>query len=219
MMKTVLSTRELTSPQRDLLLGSGVGLVQYNAIHTPPIDFDLPSGTELFIFTSGRAVDVFFQHPGNDLKGAKCFCVGERTASKLVEIGQKVIEIAKNGQELGEKLAKSYQSSKFIYVCGKQRLDTLPDLLLNNDITFTELPVYRTEGTFKKFDRSFDAVMLFSPSGVQSYCEVNDLGDAWLVCIGDTTAKAAKDYSQKVVVANSTRIESVIAKAVNSIKL
>jgi uroporphyrinogen-III synthase len=219
MMKTILSTRELTAPQRDLLLGAGVGLVQYNAIHTLPIEFDLPSGTDHFIFTSGRAVDVFFQHPRNDLKGAKCFCVGERTASKLAEKGQKVIEIAQNGQELGEKLAKSYQTAKFIYVCGKQRLDTLPDLLLNKDITFTELPVYRTEGTFKKFDRSFDAVMLFSPSGVRSYCKVNDPADAWLVCIGDTTAKAAKDFSQKVMVANSTRIESVIAKAVNTLKL
>ena len=218
-MKTVLSTRELSSGQRDLLLGAGIGLVNYNAIHTHAMEFELPSEDDCFIFTSGRAVEYFFEAGDDKMKGLECFCVGGQTASKLTEKGQKVIEIAQNGQELGEIIAKTYKNRQFVYVCGKQRLDTLPHLLQSHHINFTELAVYQTERTFKTFDRSFDAVLLFSPSAVESYCEANDPEDAWLVCIGDTTARSAYNYSEKVVVANSTRIESVIAKAVNTLKL
>jgi uroporphyrinogen-III synthase len=39
-----------------------------------------------------------------------------------------------------------------------------------------------------------------------------------LICIGETTADAARKYSDHIVIANTTLVESVIAKAVNVLK-
>jgi uroporphyrinogen-III synthase len=56
--------------------------------------------------------------------------------------------------------------------------------------------------------------MCFSPSGVQSYFGANKPQKETIVCIGNTTATAAKLYTDQIAIANTTSIESVIAKTV-----
>src|SRR5690606_9230327 len=96
-----------------------------------------------------------------------------------------------------------------------------------NNIAFEEIKVYNTTLTPKKFERQFEAVLFFSPSGVRSYCEVNLQGGLrqhlagtppTFVCIGTTTASEAKKYTENVAIANATTVESVIAKAVKILK-
>ncbi|HAV55223.1 MAG TPA: uroporphyrinogen-III synthase, partial [Aequorivita sp.] len=93
--------------------------------------------------------------------------------------------------------------------------------LKENHIAFEEIEVYKTTLNPKKFERQFDAILFFSPSGVRSYCEersnlIND--EPTFVCIGTTTASEAKKYSENVVIANATTVESVIAKTVKKLK-
>ena len=88
-----------------------------------------------------------------------------------------------------------------------------------NKIAYEEIQVYKTVLIPKKFERQFDAILFFSPSGVKSYFSNNSpieggTGGCLAVCIGTTTASEAKKHTENVVIANNTTIESVIAKAV-----
>nr|MBX2828949.1 uroporphyrinogen-III synthase [Flavobacteriaceae bacterium] len=68
-----------------------------------------------------------------------------------------------------------------------------------------------------KFDQKWDGILFFSPSGIKSFLSENTMGNAIAICIGETTASEAKKYTRNVIVANATRIESVIAKAVKTL--
>ena len=59
-------------------------------------------------------------------------------------------------------------------------------------------------------------MLFFSPSGVESYTLKNDLNDVTAFCIGKTTAAAAKKYTDSIVIAKETTIESVLKSVVNN---
>ena len=60
----------------------------------------------------------------------------------------------------------------------------------------------------------FDAVLFYSPSGVQSFIEDNETNESIAFCIGQTTANEAKKHFSKVEMSSMPTIESVI-KSVN----
>jgi uroporphyrinogen-III synthase len=68
----------------------------------------------------------------------------------------------------------------------------------------------------KIFSNDFDAVLYFSPLGVKAYYE-NHNKQPMAVCIGETTAAAARAFTRNVLVANKTSIESVIIKTIKSL--
>ena len=55
-MKSVLSTKKLTSFQKDLLRHAAVSLVDYNAIKIDFVPFEIPQNIQNAIFTSQNAV-------------------------------------------------------------------------------------------------------------------------------------------------------------------
>ena len=115
-------------------------------------------------------------------------------------------------------LAKNYKNDSFQFFCGNIRSDEIPSKLIENDIIFEEIEVYKTTLNPKKFERQFDAVLFFSPSGVRSFVSENKMNNSKAICIGTTTATEAKKYTENVVIANATTVESVIAKAVKLLK-
>jgi uroporphyrinogen-III synthase len=218
-MPTVLSTKKLTEKQKELLQNAGVSLVEYNAIHIDFVSFKVPSIIENAIFTSQNAV---LSIQNSEFRIQNCFCVGEKTKALLEENGIKVIKMTEYASELADYLVKNHKNDSFHFFCGNIRSDEIPSRLKENNITFKEIEVYKTTLNPKKFERQFDAVLFFSPSGVRSYCEErSNLTDnkAIFVCIGTTTASEAKKYTENVVVSNATTVESVIAKAVKTLKI
>ena len=115
-------------------------------------------------------------------------------------------------------LVKNHKNDSFQFFCGNIRSDEIPSKLKENNINFKEAEVYKTTLNPKKFERQFDAVLFFSPSGVRSFVSENKINNSKAICIGNTTASEAKIYTENVVIANATTVESVIAKAVNSLK-
>lgn len=218
-MKTVLSTKKLKENQRSLLIASDISLVEYNAIHIEFVPFDSPQTIENAIFTSQNGVKSFF----DDVRSStveNCFCVGEKTKALLEENGQKVIKMTEYASELSEYLVKNHKKDSFHFFCGNIRSDVIPSALKENNIAFKEIEVYKTTLSPKKFERQFEAMLFFSPSGVRSFYEENNPSKihSVAVCIGTTTAQEAKKYSDKVVISNSTTVESVIAKTVKILK-
>ncbi len=219
-MKTILSTKILSLAQKERLLNAGIAVVSYDAINIEFADFSMDTNFQNLIFTSQNAVIAFLQNISKeknvDFSLFKCFCVGEKTAALLEENGLKVIEIVNYGKELAEKLIKTYKNESFLFFCGNLRRDELPDRLRKNNIPCKEITAYATTLNPKKFDRHFDGVLFFSPSGVESYLKANTIGNSTAFCIGTTTAAAVEALTDKIVIANKPTIENVLVQVIKT---
>ena len=213
-MKTVLSTKKLSLSQKELLLNSGIGFVEYDAISIIPLEFEAPLEIENAIVTSQNGLVPVLDSETNVLNW---FCVGPKTKSILEENGENVVKMAQNAIELGDFIIKNHKNDIFLYFCGSLRRDELPECLKKEKIDFFEVKTYKTELKPRKFEQNWDGILFFSPSGVQSFVSENNLGNAVAFCIGETTATEAKKHTRNIIIANSTRIESVIAKAVKTL--
>jgi uroporphyrinogen-III synthase len=69
--------------------------------------------------------------------------------------------------------------------------------------------VYSTKLEAPKLPESVEGVLLYSPSTVQSFLKKNT-PNCTAYCIGETTAKEAKQYFKDVRIAKIPTIESVI---------
>ncbi len=214
-MPTVLSTKKLALNQKELLLNSGIGLVEYDAISIKFIDFNLENKSiQNAIFTSKNAIKAV---ENKNIKIKDCFCVGEKTSAYAVGNGYKVIETAQKSEELALKIIQEHKEKEFHFFSGNIRRDELPELLKKNDIKYNETQVYKTELNKKKFYSEFDGILFYSPSGVQSFTRENKL-NTFAFCIGETTASEARKHTEKVITATKPAIENVIVKVVSELK-
>lgn len=215
-MASVLSTKLLSPSQKNLLLNAGLSLTEYNAIQTQALELPASVSEEVYpnaIITSQTTVDLI-----KDLKLENCFCVGRKTAQKLSSFGFSVEVVAENGVELAKTLIDNFSERHFTFFGSKQRRPELSNLLDKAQVNLSEIFVYETLKTPKTFHRVFDAVLCFSPLGVDSFFETNPNSRANIICIGSTTANQAKGYTKQVFVSTTTSVESVIVKAVKLLK-
>lgn len=208
-MKSILSTKILTATQKQPLLEAGFQVEEYDAIHIDPVDFEMPEFVENTIFTSQNTVKRVM---GSGLRVQGCWCVGKKTKALLEENGLKVIASADYGKDLAEIILQKYPDRKFIFFCGNRRRDELPTIFKKNKIDFEEIQVYKTELNPKAFQQKFDAILFFSPSGVESFCLKNPIKNSTAFCIGTTTATEAKKYTDKIIIAEEPTIESLTCK-------
>ena len=209
---TILSTKILTASQRELLLNADLAFVEYDSITTESIPFELDDMIiKNAIFTSGNAVRSI---KDKKIKIENCFCVGEKTKGLLSDNGYEVKEQAANAATLAAILVEKYEKENFYFFCGNIRRDELPEALDKNNIGYKEIVVYQTLANLKEFDRFFDGVFFFSPSGVKSFLAANYIEDSIAFCIGHTTADEIRTYTDKVIIANRPTIENVIVQAV-----
>ncbi len=216
-MPSVLSTRLLSPSQKHLILNTGLSLTEYNFIQTKGISLPVSISEESYlnaIVTSQTTVDYI-----KDFKIQSCYCVGEKTASKLKSMGFEVKVIAETGQALAQKILEEYSKLSFTFFGSAKRRPELSEAFQKAHIPLIEIFVYDTLKTPKTFNRMFDAVLCFSPMGVESFFEGNPTSKSKLICIGETTAKQAKLYSDSVFVSTTTSVESVIVKAVKALSL
>ena len=148
----------------------------------------------------------------------QCLCVGEKTAESLREKGIFPLEVAPNAADLAMRIRNKYTEKSFVYYCGDKRLDLLPDALDNLRVSWEEVVVYQTTLARREFHKSFDAILFFSPSGVDSYYEVNKNSRALALCIGETTALTVKKYTNRYEVAEYPSVEAVISLAEDQIR-
>lgn len=217
-MKSVLSTKKLSPAQKELLLNAGLSFVEYDAVLIEPVEFNVPSQIQYALFTSQNAVESFVNNAPDSIQIEHVLCVGTKTANLLSQNGIKVTKIAKNSTELAQNVINMAQNGPFYYFCGTQRRDELPDALKLAKIDLIEVKTYKTELNLLVFEQKWDGILFFSPSGIESYSAKNSIDSSVAFCIGETTASEAKKYTQNVVVANTTSVESVIAKAAKKLK-
>ncbi len=222
---SILSTKKLSQAQKELLLNANIAYVEYDAIKIEFLEVQPETEIKNAIFTSKNAVHAVFNGKSKSLPllfreraGVRVFCVGENTKKLLIENGQNVVETAQNASDLAEIIVKKYKNESFLFFCGNIRRDELPDFLQKNDIALTEQVVYKTHLNSKKFDRNFDGILFFSPSGIRSYITKNNIKNSTSFCIGSTTAAEAQKHSATAIIANKPTVENVIVQAVKYFK-
>lgn len=212
-MKRVLSTKILTASQVQLLINANVSLTQFAAIEIKPIEFEVPDKIDKAIFSSQNAVKRLLES-AKKTEISEVFCVGTQTAALLTKNGENVVKTCNNSTELAQYLIKSFNNDVFYFYCGSQRRDELPDAVNASNNQLIEVKTYKTESKSRKIEGFFDGIMFFSPSGVASYAASNAIENGTAFCIGETTAASARQITEKVYVANTPTVESVIAKTV-----
>lgn len=216
-MIKVLSTKKLTSFQKEILADSSIRLMDYSAINIRPLKCSIPEPLEYVIFTSQHTVECFVaQIRGSSLqwKTIKAFCVGPKTACLVERKGIKVVHYENYAAELADYIVRYYPKGHFDFFCGNLRRDTIPSALLKHRISYTETQLYETKLVSRQWDEAFDAVLFFSPSGVRSFFEDNVLPSrSFAICIGKTTAAEAQNYARLIEIAAETTVESVLQTA------
>jgi hydroxymethylbilane synthase len=165
---------------------------------------------ENVVITSKNGVEALLDNFSKDeLNFGNIYCVGRRT-KKLIEqkIGP-VSHVEKNVQKLAEYLSSKLKKGQVTYFCSDLRLDTLPDVLSKNEIHVTEVVAYKTMHSPELISNDIVGVMFYSPSTVDSYLKENST-DKVAFCIGESTAKQARKYFERVEVAQLPTVESVI---------
>ncbi len=212
MLVHILSTKIIPNDQKERLLHAGMHVVGYNAIRVQPITVDVKEVVPYAIFTSKNAVKAIEK----DLhRIAKTFCVGTETQKLLVANECDVVATAPNAAALAHILVTEYQSLSFVFFCGNNRRDELPSVLRDHQVLFQEKIVYHTRPCPKEFHRIFDGVLFFSPSAVHSYMACNSMGEQTVAfCIGATTARAVRKYTDNIVIANTPTVSNVVVQVV-----
>ncbi|MFS4483604.1 hydroxymethylbilane synthase [Hyunsoonleella sp. 2307UL5-6] len=209
----VFSTKRLTDDQRLLFHEKIVAKsedfikISLNRIHPRFLKNEI----ENVVITSKNAVEsLTTNYSAIELQFKNIYCVGRRT-KRLVEnkIG-KVKHSEKNAKKLAEYLVEHIDGTEVTYFCSDIRLDALPTILNENNIKVNEVEAYQTKYDGHKVEDSVESVMFYSPSTVESFTRKNKNKDTIAFCIGETTAKEARQYFKDVRVAKVPTVESVI---------
>ncbi len=212
----ILSTKKLLPHQKQIVLDATIHLIEEDFIETKIKNFELTQVHDNLIFTSQNAVLSILEHPKCDeLRSKYVFSVGMKTKDLLTENGFNVIAYTGYASDLAEIISLIYSKERFTFFSGNLRRDVVPDTLKENGITFNEIEVYETNITSKKITTKLDGILFFSPSGVESYVQLNSIKDETCFCIGETTAEALENKKVKnIIIADKPAVEDVITEVV-----
>jgi hydroxymethylbilane synthase len=208
----IFCTKKLTQDQRSLFK-DGIQVDSEDFIKTTPNRIPakvLTAKMQNVIITSKNTVEALLTNVSAvQLQFKNIYCVGRRT-KRLIEarIG-KVQHFEKNAKKLAEYMVEYLEGTEVTYFCSNLRLDDLPNILTNGGITVNEIEAYKTKHTPVEVPQNVKGVLFFSPSTVKSYLQLNRT-DIIAYCIGESTAKVAREHFSEVYVARIPDLESVI---------
>ena len=215
----ILSTKVLSTSQRATLENNYFSVIEEDFIATKNQNFEVTEINSNLIFTSQNAAQSVLLHPKcQELKSKNVFCVGIKTKALLEENGFNVIVYVDYAADLAEIIALIYANESYTFFSGNLRKETLPKALKEAKIKFNEIQVYETSLTPKKIKDTVEAILFFSPSGVESYLKENTIKKELCFCIGETTAAALPINVKNIIVANQPSIEEVIEDAIAEFK-
>lgn len=222
-MIQILSTKILLDNQKQALAKANFNVIEADFIQTKSQAFELNEINENLIFTSQNAVQSFLLDPKSEdlilkLRKKNVFCVGLKTKILLSENGFNVVAYTGYAEDLAEIITLVYSKESFTFFSGNLRRETLPKALKEAKIKFNEIQVYETILTPQKIKTPVEAILFFSPSGIESYLKENTIKKETCFCIGTTTSSALDKITKNIVIADQPTIEDVIEDVLNYYK-
>lgn len=201
-MLKVLSTKLLSESLIDSAHQMDIVLTCVDAILVNRVDFDLSDLSSLtydaLIFTSSNAVSNFFRNE-NPVELKHVYATSGKTKDELLKQGISLTAAADNAEQLAELIIGEGNVGSALHICGNLTLDTMKDKLTDAGIGYTQFQVYETVLNNIEINEPFDAVMFYSPSGIESFVAKNKVSSGTLYCcIGATTAEKLKSINNNV---------------------
>jgi len=204
----LLSTKCLSVEQQNRLVQTGVSFSCWDFITITPKSFEVNPENKSFIFSSQNAVKSVFNQ--FRFSGNNCYCVGEKTQKLLERNGQKVIKMAEKSSILVDFILKNAKNESFLFFTGNQRMPAIEAAFTQEKRTLEVIETYSTIAQPKAVG-NYDAVLFYSPSGVESYLQNNRLDQSMSFAIGETTALSLQKYTDNIITATQPTIEHLIA--------
>lgn len=158
----------------------------------------------IVIFTSAQAVEAVISCCDGRIPDWRFFCISGATKKAVADFWgeDRIMSAAADAIELA-KYIDTIPPQEMIFFCGNKRLDTLPTLLSGKGFQVKECVVYETKLTPAKVNKAYDAILFFSPSGVESYMSLNTIEPGTtLFAIGKTTAQSLRQIAaNKIIIA------------------
>lgn len=209
----ILSTKKLEQISLEDL-DSITEVVDFDVLELNPVAPDKLDFYKNIIFTSFKGTLRGLEILGERAQNYHYFCVGKKSEEYLKELGLEIYGFAYYSKDLAELLVENLKDSNFSYLCSKDRLNTLPDILSENNVVFEEVVTYQTDERADIPKGEFDIYLWFSPKGVKCLQDKVDR-NAMHICIGETTAAAAKEFfnDDNVVCPELPKMEDLIKLA------
>lgn len=199
-MKKVLSTKTLNEETLTYAQSENLEVQCVDFIETTAFPFKFQHlGNKQFdalAFTSASAVKYFFENKDaiHYIQGKQVFAIAGKTQDELMAKGIKADVTGASAEELGNAIANKGTAKTVLHICGNLRLPVLENKLSQAGIFYTDLMVYQTGTKAKKIADGFDAILFYSPSGIESFLSLNNISNETVCCcIGQTTAQALRD--------------------------
>jgi uroporphyrinogen-III synthase len=215
----ILSTKLLSNIQKQELVKVNFNVIEADFIHTENQAFELREINDNLILTSQNAAQSLLLHPKcEELKAKNVFCVGLKTKILLSESGFNVVAYTGYAADLAEIITLIYANESYTFFSGNLRKETLPKALKEAKVKFNEIQVYATSLTPQKIKTPVDAILFFSPSGVESYLKENKIKNELCFCIGTTTAESLDKITKNIIIADQPSVEDVIEDVIEEYK-
>jgi len=196
----ILFTKTFLLEEIQNKLGSDFEPLFINVIQTLSVKTPLEiSDYQNFIITSYSAIEHFVKK-AKFSRNSHFFVVGEKSAKALKEMGYVVTLQAKNAEILSQQIIKEIPKGKIMHLCSSIALKTLENKLSEAGYTYVKNVVYTTEPLFPVNNEKADALVFFSPSGVESYFKNNKVEKEEIFAIGKTTQKTLEKYTTKKII-------------------
>ncbi len=156
------------------------------------------------VFTSQHAVKAVAQLLNTVPTNWNIYCIGGITQSYIEQLWPKlsIQQSAFTAQELLAKIPNTINAS-WVFFCGNRSLDSLPKGLREKGFHLESCKVYHNDLLYHQIQETYDAIMFYSPSGVNAYLQQNTIAPhVIIVAIGTTTAQyLAEKISNKILIA------------------
>jgi len=203
----IVSTRRLTQGGLARIEDSGLRLIQHDFIQKV---IDIPNtitGEDIhnhIVLTSKSGVKAFLKIIDQlhlNKANYTVSCIGHATKDYVHAAGLNMFATAPNASSLAEEICNDKAIRKVTHICSNLRRNELSEKLTLAEVSVHDVVAYRTLFSPVRMDQSYEALLFFSPSGVDSFLSANTLLQLPCFCIGQTTADHAKQkgYSQTFI--------------------
>lgn len=226
--KKILSTRPVKETLIQEATEQNIQLDIIPLIDTEPVqDIDTQQEVEQIalqyatvVFTSMNAVESVITMLDQQVPEWNIYCMGNTTQELIRNyFGEESISgTGNNASELAATiLSDNDELDEVFFFCGDQRRDELPAKLREEDISVEEIIVYKTIPLHQKIGTTYDGIVFFSPSAVESFFNNNKTTTSTVFfAIGSTTEAAIKKYTNNLIItAHSPRKEELVRKAIH----
>ena len=209
--KKILTTGTKSMNEQIRKAAGKTAVTEISLIKTVPINFNIFGKTDLkefshIVFTSANGVEIFFEYMQKSktdiriLGDTKFAVVGKKTALALEDRGifADIVPQKHCGSELA-KLLCGVGCENILLIRAENGADTIPEILSENNIQFTDLKLYRTETDFSKQELlnlcvpEIDYIILSSGSAARAFSQMAECETkAKFISIGEETTRAAR---------------------------